>query len=174
MNKQILRILLILLTLFGGKETYAQQTQNIKVIGGYGSYEGMHAGIAWQFQKRNQLSIAIGTNNLVPKDESSCAVSLKNRLGFNFKKDESRNHFKWQVGGSIIYWKLEDPYYSWKIMSFIPTFERNMRINSRLNLTIGAGPSIQLVLHSERKTFEEVGWPYKIQPNAFIQLSYLL
>ena len=172
--KIVTHIIVLANFLFLTNLVLSQNTHNTRVFGGYGNYENTFAGISWQYQKRNHLSLALCTNYMLIADKSLYATFIKNQLGFNFKKDSTTQHFKWQFGVSVMYWRLEDMYYIWNVMSFIPSFERNIRINSRLNLVMGVGASIQLVLHSERKTFDEVGWPYKLRPNAFVQLTYLL
>jgi len=164
--------LLIALLVLSIQLTYSQDDSKFGIESGYGYYEGLYIGGKYKYQKRLFINVAFGTLSFVSNNESYYSITIKNDLGFNLKKDPNKPWFSWWFSGKIVYWRYEDPYYIWNVMSFIPTIEKNFRISNRLDFRVGMGPSIKLVLDFQRKTFEEVGWPYNVRPNFNLMLIY--
>jgi len=152
--------------------SYCQDDTNFSFESGYGYFEGVYIGGRYKYQKRLEAGFAAGTLSFASKNGSYYSIIVKNDLGFNLIKNPNKPWFSWWVSGKIVYWRFEDPYYIWHVMSFVPSIERNFRISNQLDFRVGFGPSIKLVLDFQRKTFEEVGWPYNVRPNFNLMLIY--
>lgn len=172
MNKP--KLLLTIVCLFVLQQLFSQDAHKISLESGFGHFEGIYLGTAYQYHKRLSATIGIGTWEVHQPDETYFTVLLKNSMGFNFKKQPDKTYYNWWISGKAVYWRFEDPYYIWQVISFIPTLERNFHMHEKVDLRVGFGPSIKLVLDFQRKTFQEVGWPYNVRPNFNVQVIYRL
>jgi hypothetical protein len=151
----------------------AQNHSGFDYFVGYGYYEGVHFGAAYQFKSDTQsISLALGGFYRPEYDEKLYAVTASYNIAIFRKRTDSNNLFKWHLNNKFVFWQMEDEYYKWIVVSFIPSLCRQFSINQKLKISVDAGPALNLVLYNERKTYEEVGWPYHVYPNFSIRLIF--
>jgi len=69
---------------------------------------------------------------------------------------------------------LDDDYYTFNSLAWSATIEKNFQLTQKIQLSLDAGALINLVLTNERKTYEEVGWPYHTRPSFSFSVCYLI
>jgi hypothetical protein len=147
----------------------AQSPSKFDFFAGYGYYEGYNIGSEYYFDQRfHSISLSIGYDRLKRNNQESFSLTL----GYNFAilrdhRNKSEN-FKWNVSNRAVLWQLEDDFYLWRAVSLIPSISRRFNVYKSIDMSIDAGPSFNIVLYNDRKTFKEVGWPYHVMPNARI------
>jgi hypothetical protein len=140
---------------------------------GYGFYDGIHVGAEYFFKSKTQsVSLSVGgyfesSNNL-----RYYALTPSYNIAVFRKRKDKNELFKWHLNNKFVIWQQDDDVYRWRVISFIPTLNRQFILYDKCRLSIDAGPSLNVVLDSKRKTFEEVGWPYHVYPNFSIRLIF--
>lgn len=167
---------LISILLFSGiffLESSSKSNDTLCFFGGYGYYEGINAGIGYKFSYGTQnIGLSFGVNKLFDKNSIYYSIISEYNIAV-FRKHITRyGIYKWYIGGRIVYWYFEDEYYIFNALSFIPNFGRQFSLGEKFSMAIDGGIAFNLVLTSERKTFEEVGWPYNVMPDIRILIKF--
>jgi hypothetical protein len=152
-------------------ETCFGQKPRHKILLAAGYYEGLQIGydrIAASGKFRWQAGL--GFEKYLVKDQSTWSASFNAGTPVFRKFQDSEGNHRWYVMGKLIFWQMTDPYYDWNALSVCPAICRDIHISGRHFLMADLGPSIQFVLHSKRKTKQEIGWPYAVLPN--LRISY--
>lgn len=161
------------LVLFLNTFSSAQFLNRLNVSLGYGFYEGFHAGLSFKLKDSNQSAgISIGAGNVFDFSQKYYSASVNYTRPVFKNKLTVGGYPKWQFDNTLVLWQMEDSYYIWRVISFIPSISRHIYLSDNLTLALSTGPSFNLVLYNKRKTFEKAGWPYHIYPNLKIQLIF--
>lgn len=151
----------------------AQTHSNVEFFGGYGYYEGFHSGCEYYFNQRSHsINLSVGYNNIKRYNQVSYSLAIGYDFAIFRDRKNGSDNFKWNVSNRAVLWQLEDEYYLWRAISLIPSISRRFTIYKGLDMSVDAGPSFNIVLYNDRKTFREVGWPYHVLPNARILLIF--
>jgi len=168
MNKKIFNTVTFLILSIG---LFAQKENNLACSLGYGYYETFTLGFSYYLNPEHKIGFAAGSS-FIFNNEMYYSVTLVDDIAlFRSKKDNYKN-YKWFLTNKILYWDMEDNYYRWNVLSLSPALTRNFSINRRINLTVDFGPLFNIVLESYRKTYEALGWPYHVMPNARLLINY--
>jgi hypothetical protein len=160
---------LFFLTLTGA----SQSQSRFDFFIGYGFYEGIHIGSEYFLKSKTQsISLVLGGFYQSNHSEKYYAITPSYNIAIFRKRADSNNLYKWHLNNKFVFWQLEDEYYKWMVVSFIPTLCRQFSINQKIKISIDAGPSMNLVLYNERRTYKEVGWPYHVYPNFSVRLIF--
>ena len=162
-------LLYIVIILFSINLGFAQVLKNKQIYFGYGFYEAINIGMKHIIDQHNIIGLSIGSNFHLLNNEKYYAIELEYDRSI-FNNNNKINN--WFFINKIIYWNLEDKYYLWKVLSWSPCLGKYIYFTDKIGSLIDIGPLFNLVLYNKRKTFEEVGWPYKIMPNFRIELFY--
>jgi hypothetical protein len=168
-----LRVPVIFFFLFIIYSCYSQDQKRITFFAGYGYYEGISTGMAYNFSSNTQFfALSVGIDKLIKKQNWYFSTAIEYNISIFRSKVTNYDLYKWYLGVRAVYWYYEDDYYIFNAMSFIPNFSRQFSLSKKFYLSINAGLAFNLVLTSKRKTFEEVGWPYNTMPNARVLLIF--
>ena len=152
----------------------AQLSSKLDLILGYGFYEGYYIGSEYYFKNDiHSMSLSIGYDRSINKDQESYSLMAGYDFAIFRSHKDILDKYKWSVSNRAVLWELEDEYYIWKAVSLIPSLRRKFVISKKINLSIDAGPAFIIVLSNERKTSEEVGWPYNYFANFRISFLFL-
>lgn len=147
-------------------------SQKTKLKIGYGFYEALNMGGYYSFSKTNEIGGALGYNFEINK-RTYLAGILEYRRNL-IRKNTNDNPSPFYLSGKLIYFFLEDNYYQWHVLSFVPSIGKEWSISQKISIAIDLGLAINNRIYSKRKSFEQVGWPYPFLPNAHLQLLYNL
>ena len=151
-----------------------QQAQRYEINAGIGYYETLTIGGRYILKKpEHKIGLSVGYDPDLIQSGKNITFSLEHDLAI-FRSEVKDNRYKWHLENKIVYWHLNDSYYKWDVVSFIPSISRNFYLAQRFYLSVDAGPSFNLVLRNVRLTYKEVGWPYHVYPNARLQLNYVI
>jgi hypothetical protein len=165
--------LLIIVLLFFNQIGNSQISSKFDFFLGYGFYEGINAGAEFYFKSYTQsVSLSIGANNLFDKKQKYFALIPEYNIAIFRHRRNPDDLFKWHVNNKFVFWQLDDEYYKWRVISFIPSLNRQFSLFKKLSISIDAGPSFNLVIYNKRKTFKEVGWPYHVLPNIRVKFIF--
>lgn len=153
--------------------SYAQWRSNPEFRLGYGYYESFNFGMSLELRSDNRIGFGAGTNYMI-NNVRYYSVFIEDNLAVFRSRRYNFLEYKWFLTGKIIYWNREDDQYRFKVLSLSPALTRCIPLNSRLNLTIDAGPVFNIVLESYRKTDQAHGWPDLIMPNIRLLLNIKL
>ena len=151
----------------------AQWRANPEFRIGYGYYETFNLGLSLELRSDNRIGFGAGTNYMV-NNEMYYSVFLEDNLAVFRSRKYNFIEYKWYLTGKIIYWMLEDDQYRVNVLALSPALTRCIPLNSKLNLTVDAGPVFNIVLDSYRKTNLAPGSPLLIMPNIRLLLNYRL
>jgi hypothetical protein len=166
-------ILILLFIIEFNKTGNAQDQSKFDFFAGYGFYEGLNIGSEYFFPSQKQsLCFSIGYDNFTNKDQESISILLSHNLSIFRSHTNESGKYKWLLINKAVLWQLEDKYYIWRALSFIPSINRTFFFNKYFNLSLDAGPSFNIVLYNKRKTFYEVGWPYHVMPDFRILFNF--
>jgi len=160
-----------LILVFVSISAKSQDSSKVYVRGGYGFYEGINLGAGYNFNKICSTGIMFGYDNFSTKDQETYAVTLYFNYAVFYIRKKTCNKLRYYINGKTIFWQLTDDYYKWRVLSLVPSAGCGFVISGRMELLLDLGPSFNVVLQNERKTFKEVGWPYHVMPNASISLN---
>jgi len=166
-----MRAITLLTVLFLGFIVLKAQSNKLDLFTGYGYYENVLLGFKYEYKTGLNLGISVGSS-LSLMNQDNYSLTLENNVAIAQSKLDEFNRFKWFLTGKIMYWKYEDEYYLYKVLTLSPAVTRNFVFNNRLYISIDFGPLFTIVLHNKRKTFEEVGWPYHVMPNIRVLLNF--
>jgi len=143
----------------------SQDVNRFHFLAGYGFYEGYTVGGEYILGEGKQsLYFSGGYDKSNKKHQEYASLSLGFNLAVFRKNLFTDNSFKWHINNKVIYWQLYDEYYKWKVLTLIPSVNRNFPVYRRLKISFDAGPAFNIVLYNKRLTFREVGWPYHVTP----------
>lgn len=151
----------------------AQWRSNPEFRLGYGYYESFNFGLSLELRSDNRIGFGAGTNYMI-NNIRYYSVFIEDNLAIFRTRRYNFIEYKWFLTGKISYWDREDTQYRFNVLSLSPALTRCIPINSKLNLTIDAGPVFNIVLESYRKTYLALGWPYHIMPNVRVLLNFKL
>lgn len=164
--KFLLCILFLTILLFNPRISYTQSKNPTNILIGYGIYEGYNAGFELTLNRGySSFSSSIGVDHLFSGDSRYLALSAAYNVSILRQRYYWENKYKWKVNFRIVYWNLEDPFYKFNVITFIPSLNRIIYLTKKFGISLDAGPAINQVLHHKRKTFKEVGWPFHVMPN---------
>ena len=140
---------------------------------GYGFYDGIFAGSEYFFKsKTHSVSLSIGGYYKYGNNQRYYALSPSYNIAVFRKRKDKNELFKWHLNNKFVIWQQDDDVYKWRVISLIPSLNRQFTMYHKLRISIDAGPSLNIVLDSERKTFDEVGWPYHVYPNFSVRFIF--
>lgn len=143
------------------------------IASGYGLFEGAYLEGSIPINKGLKIGTTIGFWKYSKSNGLYTSVSLYASTALTRNKDKNGKQ-NWYASAKCFYWTLNDNYYKWDALAFEISVKRHFFLSNKLSIYIDAGPVVNLVLKSKRKTFEEVGWPYHVRPGASIGISYAL
>lgn len=149
----------------------SQDSSKVYMQGGYGFYECINAGVGYYFNDNCNTGFMFGYDNFSVKDQETYAITLYFNHAVFYNRNNGCKKIRYYLNGKSILWQLTDDYYIWRVISIVPSARCGFEINRRIELLLDMGPSFNIVLHNERKTFKEVGWPYHVMPNASVSLN---
>ena len=138
----------------------------------YGYYESFSIGAKYNYSPEIKFGLLLGSNFALLNQENYFSATFENNIAIFKNKKDINDQYKWFFTNKIIYWDLENEYYRFNVLSLEPAITRNLYINNKIYLSFDIGPIFAIVLESYRKTFREIGWPYKVMPNFKIQFAY--
>lgn len=142
------------------------------IAAGIGNYEYLHAGVNLPVHHRGAyIETAIG---IKPWNISSATYAMFYlSLGIPFLKERTGVRFIepfFQL--KLLPWYFNNQFNTFVMLGAGPEFRLVHNLNSRLQLLGSGGIIYNALLHYERKTNEEVGWPKEWQPLFRLQLCY--
>ena len=159
-------VLIFVLILFIIHKGNSQHQRRFDFFTGYGLYEGINIGASYIFKTDTQsIGLSFGTCKIFNKQENYFSIITEYNISILRHRKNSDNKFIWYLTNKLVLWHLEDEYYIWRVISFVPSLNRYFYINKRHRISVDAGLSLNIVVYNYRKTFEEVGWPYHVLPN---------
>lgn len=160
--KKIITILFLFIFCY----SFGQQAKKIRYFVGYGMYDGVNIGTEYYLKDSTKiLTASIGYERLFTKKQQTYALSFSYKNAIFVGSKNIINQYKWHINSTITIWQLEDDFYLWRFVSFTPSISRTFIAFKKHNFLFEFGPIFNLVVHSKRKTFDEIGWPYKVMPN---------
>ena len=168
-------VFFILLLFFNlkARDSYSQTPQRFEFFAGYGYYEGLNLGGEFYFLSgKRSVSGSFGYDVFHQNGQESYALSIAFNQAVFQSITNSKDEFKWRLNNKILYTRIEDDYYLWRILSLIPSLNRRMLINDKIKISVDLGPSFNIVLTNFRKTYREVGWPYHVMPDLRVLIIF--
>ena len=146
--------------------SFAQNSTKFNCFFGYGLYDGVNVGIKYKLKNEARvLNASVGYEHLFSRKQEifTLGIGLQNAI---FKESKNKlNQYKWNINSRILLWQLKDDFYLWRFISFTPSISYKFIVLKKHNLLFDIGPIFNIVVHSKRLTFEEIGWPQKVMPN---------
>ena len=150
---------------------YSQKESSFIFQTGVGYYEGFHGGIQYSYFSQHATSLSIGFDMNVFSEGTLVSLIIEHDYGW-IKNTQKDNLYSWTIQGKASIWYLEDEFYKWHVLSLSPAINRNFNLSPKIWISLDTGPVFNIVLANHRKTFEEVGWPKSVSPNARLLFHY--
>lgn len=150
----------------------AQPSSSFKLTGGYGFYEGYSVGTLYSFKnQKSGIGLSAGIDRFW-NNQLYYAFTAEHNLSVFRSAVNIDQSYKWFLCTKAVFWNYHDAYYTWRVVSAVPSLGRHIILSSKLKMAVDAGIAINFVVYNKRKTFEEVGWPYHVLPNMRILFIY--
>lgn len=150
----------------------SQESRNKAFFVGIGSHEAVHAGFKYSFKPRSSLCLSYGNFfNFIHKERYWDITLEYERIFKNKNKPDKLS--PWSISPKLIYWRLNDSYYYFKVLSTELAIGYRLQFGDRQGLKFDFGPTFMVVLDYRRLTFLEAGWPKKFMVNGSVKYYIL-
>jgi len=138
---------------------------------GFGNYDGFFLGYGHSF-KRFNLEYHLG-NDFNIYDQGNL-IDFNITLSKQVLKKTIKNNFTASVGLKNHVWQLENKSNLFRAIALNPEINIICRRNSKLGISLFAGPIWSTVFQYERKGYQNVGFPKEWQANFGLNILYFL
>lgn len=140
---------------------FSQDLKKNEFLVKFGYYDAVSVGYQHEFFTNISVGISIGSNFRLYNNQEYYNIDFF----ANWKIGEGT---KWKLlsniylGLNIHNVFIEDSYYKWDFLAFVPSIGKKIFLGNKFGLIIEGGPAFNIVLYNKRKSDENVGWPYHI------------
>ncbi len=166
-------IVVIFLFCFLVNKLSAQKNVSFETFAGYGFFESIYTGLSTEYSNSHMKSaLSFGYCPINTEDQIYYSIMFEQMIAIFRHKTYNNDFHKWYASSKLIYWHLIDNYYNWDVFTISPCVYRYVYFSNRWKIGLYGGIAFNIVLHNERKTFKQVGWPYHVMPEYGFHLSY--
>jgi len=146
----------------------APSQKGFALLGGWGYYETLHAGLSWHIDDRAALALFGGGGLAGGATTAEVGLGFWHALGGPALGLEKG----WDL--KALYWTRSDSSYDWQILSMVFGGYVSKQIDPRLTFRLDAGVALNATLASDRKQNTEFGSPTRWNASICLDVLYRL